>query len=178
MRKFVPFVAVALFAAAPVQAQLSCDIANTASCPVGTTASMTMPSLLRLTLGSTTSSLAAPAAVGEFDPATGLVKKESDGPSVTVRANRGWSVTLQADAGTFTPALGATNGYAKPVSDLEVFNGTSWATVSNSTAVSITSGTATASNVLSTIKYRTLYNVALDKPDTYSLGITYTLTAN
>jgi hypothetical protein len=177
MRKFVPFVAVAaLVAAAPMQAQ-SCDIAGSGNCTVGTTASMTMPSLLRLTLGSTTSSLSAPAAVSEFD-ADGVVQKQSTGPSVTVRANRGWAVTLQADAATFTAAGGSS--YAKPISDLEVSKdgGSSYSPISNSEAFSITSGTATASSVFSNIRYRTRYSVASDAPGTYSLGITYTLTAN
>ncbi len=175
MRKFVPFVAVALFAAAPVQAQ-SCNIADAANCTVGTTASMTMPSLLRLTLGSTTSSLAAPAAVTEFD-SDGVVKKVSDGPSVTVRANRGWAVTLQADNATFTPSAGSS--YNKPISDLEVsINGTDYSTISNSTAFSVNSGSATASTAFSALKYRTRYSVASDAPGTYSLGITYPLTPN
>jgi len=177
MRKFVPFVAVAVvLAAAPVQAQ-SCNIADQPNCAVGTTASMTMPSLLRLTLGSTTSSLSAPAAVTEFDT-DGVVKKESAGPSVTVRANRGWAVTLKADAAEFTPGGGST--YAKPISDLEVSadNGATYTAISNASAFSINNGSATASTIFSQIKYRTRYSVASDAPGTYSLGITYTLTAN
>ena len=79
MRKFVPFVAVAaLVASAPVQAQ-SCAVSSTSgdavNCTVGTTLSMTMPSIMKLTLGGTAVTLGTPANIDAFNAA-------GQGPSV------------------------------------------------------------------------------------------------
>lgn len=178
MRKFVPFVAVALFAAAPVQAQtgLNCTLAANGSCPVTTEASMTMPSLLRLTLSANTAALAVPSAVTQFDT-TGVVSLTSAGPTFSVRANRSWTVSVKADAASFSGGA-YKNGtvVAKPISDLE-FNigGGTYSTISTQNQ-QVGNGDAVSVLTPIAIGYKTTYNVAYDGPGTYTLGITYTLT--
>ena len=179
MRKFVPFVAVALFAAAPVQAQtgLNCTLEANGSCPVTTTASMTMLSLLRLTLSANTAALAVPTAVTQFDT-TGVVSLTSAGPTFSVRANRSWTVSVKANAASF--AGGAyKNGSVvlKPITDLEynIGGSTQYNPITTSNA-QVGSGDAVSVLTPIAIGYKTTYNVAYDGPGTYTLGITYTLT--
>ena len=181
MRKFVPFVAVAVvLAAAPVQAQ-SCDISNSAgstvNCTVGTSFSMTMPSLMNLTLSGTSVTLAAPSAVSEFD-ANGLVEKATTGPSFTVKSNRSYRVQISADAATFshTAQAGAAT-YNKPAGDVSWRIGTGSYTALTTTATDIGSGSATALSTAAQVGYNTKFNITKDQPGAYSLGVTFTLIA-
>lgn len=180
MRKFVPFVAVALFAAAPVQAQ-SCTVADAAgssvSCTVGTTLSMTVPSIMQLTLGGTTVSLDAPANIAAFS-AAGIDTTVTTGPTFSVRSNRSYRVQISADAANFSHT--AQNGaatYAKPIADLAwTVDAGSYATITG-TPADIGSGSAVNSSTNKTVSYRTLYDITKDQPGAYSLGVTFTLVA-
>ncbi|MDQ8145041.1 MAG: hypothetical protein P3A32_02620 [Gemmatimonadota bacterium] len=181
MRKFVPFVAVALFAAAPVQAQSSCTVADaagsTVSCTVGTTLSMTVPSIMQLTLGGTTVSLDAPANIAAFS-AAGVDTTVTTGPTFSVRSNRSYRVQISADAGTFshTAQSGAAT-YAKPIADLAwKVDAGSYLAITD-TPADIGSGSAVNSSANKTVSYRTLYDITKDQPGAYSLGVTFTLVA-
>lgn len=181
MRKFVPFVAVAAaLVAVPAQAQ-SCAISNSASssvsCTVGTSFSMTMPSLMSLTLSGTSVTLAAPAAVSEFD-ANGEVQKTSAGPSFTVRSNRSYRVQVSADAANFahTAQAGAAT-YNKPSGDVSWnVDGGSYTSLTT-TPADIGSGSATASSTPVIVGYKTFFDITKDQPGAYSLGVTFTLVA-
>jgi hypothetical protein len=184
MRKFVPFVAVAvLVAAAPVQAQ-SCAISNSAdasvSCTVGASFSMTMPSLMSLTLSGTSVALNAPSKVGDFD-SDGLASFTTAGPSLTVRSNRSYKVQVKANAATFshTPQNGAAS-YAKPISDVSwtVGSGPSAQYFALTTAdAEVGNGSATSSTVAATIGYKTNFDITKDQPGSYALNLTFTLVA-
>ncbi|MEK0431420.1 MAG: hypothetical protein RL139_1224 [Gemmatimonadota bacterium] len=175
MRKFVPFVAVAvLVAAAPVQAQNTCPINAAGSCNVTTTATMTMPTLARLTLSATSAALATPDSAGQFD-ANGEVKKQSNGPTLSVRANRTWNISVESVGASFGTAP---SNVTKPASDVEwSIDGSSW-TALGTTATQVTDGSATADLSPVQVYYRTKYVITNDKPGAHSLGIKYTLTAN
>jgi len=183
MRKFVPFVAVAvLVAAAPVHAQ-SCAISNSAdasvSCTVGASFSMTMPSLMSLTLSGTSVALTAPSAVGDFDGTTGLASTTNAGPTLTVRSNRSFKVQVKANAATFThtPQTGAAT-YAKPIADVSWTNdaGATYTALTTSDA-QVGSGTATSSATAATIGYKTNFDITKDQPGSYALALTFTLVA-
>ena len=181
MRKFVPFVAVAVvLAAAPVQAQ-ACNVATTdaalTSCTVGTSFSMTMPSLMNLTLSGTSVTLAAPSAVSEFD-ANGLVQKATTGPSFTVKSNRSYRVQISADAENFshTAQAGAAT-YNKPAADVQWRIGTGSYTDLTTSPTDIGSGSATALSTAAQVGYNTKFNITKDQPGAYSLGVTFTLIA-
>jgi len=182
MRKFVPFVAVAaLVAAAPVQAQ-SCAISNSASasvnCTVGSTFSMTMPSLMSMTLSGTSVTLNTPQTVGAFN-ANGLASTtNNDGPAITVRSNRSYRVQVKADAPIFdhTPQAGAAE-YEKPASDVEfTVNGSTYTPLSISYQ-GVGSGDATSSSVAATVGYKTNFDITKDQPGAYNLSITFLLVA-
>ncbi len=180
MRKFVPFVAVALFAAAPVQAQ-TCTVADaagsTVSCTVGTTLSMTVPSIMQLTLGGTTVSLDAPANIAAFS-AAGVDTTVTTGPTFSVRSNRSYRVQISANTATFSHT--AQNGaatYAKPIADLAwTVDAGAYAAITT-TPTDIGSGSAVNSSANKTVSYRTLYDITKDQPGAYSLGVTFTLVA-
>lgn len=177
MRKFVPFVAVALFAAAPVQAQESCPISagTGTTCNVPTTATMTMPVLAKLTLSATSATLATPDSAGEFN-ASGVVFKQSTGPTYSVRANRSWQLMIEPSTENFTAPTGVTKVAGDVAWSLDQSN---WTVLSATSAGTIESnGTATADLTPVQIYYRTKYTITNDKPGSYSLGIKYTLTAN
>ena len=182
MRKFVPFVAVALFAAAPVQAQGNpCTVATTdaalTTCNVSTTLSMTVPSIMQLTLGGTTVSLERPANIDAFS-AAGLDTTITTGPTFSVRSNRSYRVQISANAANFshTAQSGAAT-YAKPLTDLGwTVNAGSYVAITQ-TPADIGSGDAVNSSANKTVSYRTFYDITKDQPGTYSLGVTFTLVA-
>ena len=185
MRKFVPFVAVALFAAAPVQAQgipaNVCDIASTAgtavNCTVGTTLSMTVPSIMELTLGGIAVSLNKPEGIADFD-ASGKVTTTTTGPSVDVRSNRAFKVQISSAANfSHTPVnLGGT--YTKPAAELAwSVDGGNSSTPMTISPTTIGSGSATNASDTQTVTYLTSYDITKDKPGTYSLAVTFTLVA-
>ena len=180
MRKFVPFVAVALFAAAPVQAQ-TCDVASTSgsavNCTVGTTLSMTVPSIMEMTLGGTSVTLNAPANIAAFN-AAGQDTTSTVGPTFDVRSNRAYRVQISS-AANFTHTAVANGGtYSKPAGELFwSVDGGSTATAMTTTATDIGSGSATNASTQKTVTYLTAYDITKDKPGSYSLAVTFTLVA-
>jgi len=183
MRKFVPFVAVvALVAAAPVQAQ-SCAVSSTSgdavNCTVGTTLSMTMPSIMKLTLGGTAVTLATPANIDAFN-AAGQDTTTTTGPTVDVRSNRSYKVQISSVANwthSNVPA-GAAAYNTKPAADLRwSVDAGSTSTAMSTTAATIASGNATNAATQQTVTYLTAYDITKDQPGAYSLAVTFTLVA-
>lgn len=178
MLRKIGFVCGLMVVSARLASAQTCTIATTAalpqSCSVAATVAMNMPSLLQLTMdfgGGTETTLSTPAAVSEYTAAT--LTKDNNGPTYTVKANRGWQLSVKAATATFT-----TNpGYAKPCGDV------AWAIGANAyaplatTDASIASGTATLGTTLETIKYRTTYDITKDIPGQYRMSVTFTLAA-
>jgi fumarate hydratase class II len=181
MRKFVPFVAVAaLVAAAPVQAQ-SCDVSSTSAsavnCTVATTLSMTMPSIMKLTLGGTAVTLATPADIDAFN-ADGEDTTTTTGPTVDVRSNRSYRVQISSAATFSHTALSGAAQYLKPADELRwSVNGGTSSTPMSTTATDIASGSATNASTQKTVTYLTAYDITKDQPGAYSLAVTFTLVA-
>jgi hypothetical protein len=138
---------------------------------------MTMPSLMNLTLDGTSVTLAAPAAVSEFDN-SGLVAKETTGPSFQVKSNRAYRVQVSANASTFThtSVTGAAT-YGKPAGDVSWKVGSGSFAALTTTPADIASGSSTALSSAAQVTYKTAYDITKDQPGAYSLGVTFTLVA-
>lgn len=141
---------------------------TTPACTVNSTASVTVPAVLQLTLSSITTALTAPTAAN-FD-AAGV---PDAGPSVTVKANKGWTLKIAAGAASFTGSGGA--NLAKASTDL------AWSTTVAGTFTGLVTGgatvltSATGSSVTQNMFYQTSWHSATDTPGTYSLVVAYTL---
>jgi hypothetical protein len=150
------------------QAQNTCT-AN--PCSLNDTVKVTVASVLRLTLSQSATALTPPNEAA-YDAGFQL----DNGPVATVKANRGWTLKLSANAGTWTAANGATAG--KAAGDLQ------WATSSGGTYTSLTTSPATFSSAAGgnagtaqPVFYKTLWSYANDTPGDYSLVVVYTLSA-
>jgi hypothetical protein len=142
-------------------------------CSVTNTASVTVGTMLKLTLSSTTTSLTSPDTTafnnGYQDYLAAL--------SATVKANRGWSLKVNGGAATWT-AVGAGARANKPVGDLEwSTSGGAPFTALTTSAASIASSASGTSGTTTTLSYRTLWNYTLDTPGTYSMDVVFTATA-
>jgi hypothetical protein len=145
------------------------------NCPVNTSATLTVPDVMQLTLTSTSTALTAPA-TADYD--AGFVA--NTGPTATVKSNRAWRLQISAGAATWTasntqPGVNARGN--KPAADLK------WgaAVAGPFTAVSVTPvtasmGSATAGTPTSFF-FQTLYSWGLDTPGAYSLPVVFTLLA-
>jgi hypothetical protein len=167
--------------AAPASAQ-TCSISSTSAaavnCSVGTTLSMTMPSLMKLTLSGTAVTLTAPSAISDFNASTGLASTTTTGPTFSVRSNRSYRVQIHADAATFShtaPSGAAT--YNKPISDVEYLIDGGSAVTLTASATDIGSGSAVSNSTAVQVAYKTAFDITKDQPGAYSLGVTFTLVA-
>lgn len=159
--------------AASAQAQVSCGSTNavTASCsPAGTQVTTTVQKIVRLTVNPASATLTAPV---DADFASGGTASVVD-PGLhvlTVRANVNWAVTITGSAWS------GTGNNAKAIGDLEwtINGGTSYTATTNA-AVALTSGSPTASDV-TTVGYRTAWNLVSDGPGTYTMGLTFTISS-
>ena len=150
-------------------AQASAQTCTTAGCAVSTTASVTIPTLQKLTLSATTTALGIPT-IDNVDSAANPVA--TAGPSVTGKANVPFSVTIAAGAANFTAPAGVT----KPAGDL------SWSLTSggtytglSTTAAQVIHQTVTGGTSTVNIFYHAAWH-STDAPGAYSLAVVYTLT--
>ena len=159
----------ALFAT-PAAAQL-CNVtgAGPISCTVNASTSLTIPVILRMTIGSSTTDFGTLTSA-DYD----LGSKTVSGPTVTVKANQTWKVQLSSSATLWT-ATGAGARANKPLSDLlwSTSAGGSFAPVS-ATATQFGSGSGTGGTV-SPLFFQSLWSYATDTPGSYSVVVTFTL---
>ena len=171
--------ACAVMMSARIAAAQTCSITTTAAippaqtCTVSSLHSLTIPSLLTLTMSGFTSgtamTLVAPTTMADFSGGPSI-QMATTGPSYTVQANRNWKVQINAAAASFTGPS------AKPAGDLSWSTGGAY-TPLTTTAVDLSSGTATAGSAPVGILYKTAYNFAADTPGSYSLSVIFTLVA-
>lgn len=159
-----------LLAATPVAAQ-NCQTPNGAAgtCSINVASSLTIPTLLRLSIDDTTTSLTTPT---EAIFNTGSVT--TAGPVITIKTNNSWTLLVRAAAATWT-GVGAGVRANKPVGDLAWDRGLGFTTMTTADA-SVATGTRGASNVTS-MSYRVNWSWPLDTPGTYSLLVVYTVTS-
>jgi hypothetical protein len=169
----VVLAAVAL--ARPVQAQLTCTVTVVDVCAVGGAASaainITISSVARVTMASSTVAMPAPT---ETSYNTGFGAPGSVG--FEVRANAPWTLVISSASTLwgFSPPTARTD---KPRSDLQwaLISGGPYTDVSG-TLTTFASGTATNSSV-QTLYLRSKYTWLLDKPGSYTIPVSITLTA-
>lgn len=129
----------------------------------------TNPKILSLVASTTTVALT----VNEAAFVAGKTPESS--MTLVVKGNRSWAVTAQGDAATWTSS-GTLAWAFKPVTDV------TWATTSGAagtslttTAATVMSGNATASSS-ATLYWSSALSWTTDKPGSYSMPITLTLT--
>ena len=168
MKKLVTLAAgLALAAGISTTAQAQCV---TNGCTLTNTVSATAPTILRLTLSSTTTSLTPPTEA-DFDGAA----VQTAGPTVTLKSNKSASAQISTSATNWT---GANGGQAsKAVSDLEWKVGAGTYTAVSGTPTDITGLAAGVGNRNAAITWGTLWHLASDTPGDYSLAVTFTLVA-
>lgn len=147
-----------------------------ASCTVNATTTITLPTLpYHLTIGASTTAFGTVTST-DFDAGFAEVA----GPSVTVQANKPWSVGISS-AATFWTAVNTdpTNPArtTKPRSDLHWSNTSGVVgTAMSGTVTTIGSGSGTAGTVIP-LFFRTIWNYTVDTPGNYTISVTFTLTA-
>jgi len=141
-----------------------------ASCTI--TVQMPVSDVLRLTLSAVTTSLGTPV---EADYTAGYVA--STGPTATAKANRAYTVTVDATSANFTYS-GSLTDPVKPASTL------TWPTTSGGpfthnpgTSAALFTGSTGTSGTSQGIFFRTTVSYAADRPGTYTLTVRYTLSA-
>ena len=145
------------------------------SCAATTNASVTIPALVSLNIGSGAIVLTPPsdANLGSY--------VQDNGPTFTVRSNRTWSLSVHTTAVTNWTYAGSESG-VKPISDLTWSNtaGGTYSAVTN-TAAAIVSGQAKTNAGSPTIFFRTLYAAAYDDPrnaaGTFTIPLVFTVSA-
>jgi hypothetical protein len=141
---------------------------TTAGCTVTHTVSATAPTILRLTLSSTNTTLAAPADA-DFDNAAGVTQGASF--NVLRRSNVNASVSIHTAAANWS-GPGATT---KAIGDLRysTTGAAPWSAITGAPVNLIASGKGQSDE---DITWNTLWNLASDEPGAYSLVTTFTLT--
>lgn len=143
------------------------------SCGANTSATLTAPDVMQLTLTSTSTALTAPAVV-DYD--AGFVA--NTGPTATVKSNRAWRLQISVAAATWSASNtqpGVTARVNKPAADLQWGTGGLFTALSTAPATA-TSGSATAGTPTSFV-FHTVYSWGLDTPGAYSLTTIFTLLA-
>lgn len=160
--------------ASSLSAQLAC---NTTPCgPTGATNNVTVSvtDVVRLSVSTSTTDLGSPT---QADYTAG--HKDVAGPTLTVLANHPWNVAIVGIVGgNFTCTPVASCRTTKPAADLlwGTVNGTYGHNAGANTNVFGTSQPATGGTTQS-IFYRTNWAMALDRPGTYTLVVSFTLSA-
>jgi hypothetical protein len=165
----------AVMAARPVDAQLTCTVTVVDVCTVGGTASaaltITISSVARVTMASSAVAMPAPT-----DSAYNSGFGSPGSVSFEVRANAGWTLVISSASTLwgFSPPSARSD---KPRSDLQwsLSAGGSYLDVTG-TQTTFASGTATNSSV-QTLYLRSKYSWLLDRPGSYTIPVSITLTA-
>ena len=164
---------VAAVSARPLAAQLTC---STSGCAVTNTASVQVGTKVRLTISSNATALTVPA-ITDFDNPAGVL---DNGPQLTVKANRPWTVKISAN----TAAWGYVDSFSlggaapvKPAGELlwSTTSGSGYAAASNATPATVFSGNGT-SGTSQNVFYQVMWSSATDRPGDYSLQLDYTIT--
>jgi hypothetical protein len=176
LRRSAMFVAAAALIALPAVAEAQLTCAQQLSCSLQPTATLTIPTIVRMQVpslavtldGSTITDISGGAAVvpGAFG-------------DVNVRANAAWNLTLLANSASWTYT--GTAGGARAANTLQYnVNGGAFAAVSDVTAATLATGAAsngTNVNVQFQATIPSDYSDAANRPGTYELDLTLTLTA-
>ncbi|HEY2165478.1 MAG TPA: hypothetical protein VGH04_15885 [Gemmatimonadaceae bacterium] len=163
-------------AAVAAQTVLTCNVSGpSGKCAPTVTldqpATMVNPALLQLTVSPTASTYTA--VTTDMDQAAGLATFTPI--SLTVQANRAWTIQVNASAAFWSASGGAWT--SKPVSDLIWSLAPAGATTTMSTtAKTLTTGSAGPGSPSVSVYMRPIAHWATDKPGNYSMTVTFTMT--
>lgn len=168
------FLAALGLAPARVAAQTCSAAVPAGSCTASTTTTMTVGTVLQLSVSAGATTLTPPA-TADYD--AGFVA--DNGPTLTVKSNRSWSVRVAAASAFWTATnttAGVTARTTKPAADLQ------WAVAvggpfAGMTTAGTTLGSIATAGTTGSIFFHTLYDWALDTPGAYKLVVVFTLTA-
>jgi hypothetical protein len=158
------------------QANAQCS-SNAGSCNTTNTASVTVNALVKLDMGSTTTSLTSPT-VAQIE--IGAVIADQ-GPTFTIKANRSWTLNIKTTNASLWTYVGSLAG-TKPISDLNWSNAVagSYAGIGSSDAPFLTGASAT-NGLAAQAFFKTVWAAGFTQPSnvpgTYSLPIVFTLSA-
>ena len=177
--RLIPAALLTLCVAAESQAQTCTNAgAASASCSVVATATAVVQHVVSLNIGSTALSLSGISNVAAYNGSGIATTADNNLQNVTVRANRSWTLSLMGNAATWTfTSAGGTTDPSKAVGDL------AWSTTGGAPYTALTTANATVSTGSSTngttvpMSYQTTYNITKDVPGSYSMGLTFTLSA-
>jgi hypothetical protein len=162
--------------AAAAQTVLTCQVNGAAGkCNPTVTldkpATIVNPALLQLTVSPTASTYTA--ATTDMDIAAGLAGFTP--VSLSVKGNRAWTIQVNGSSAFWTASPGAWT--SKPVSDLIWSLTPAGATTAMSTtAKTLTSGSPGSGSPALSVYMRPIAHWATDKPGTYSMTVTFTMT--
>lgn len=134
-------------------------------------ATMVNPALLQMTVSPTTSTYTA--ATTDMNSSSGLASFTP--VTLSVKANRAWTVQVKGNSAFWSASAGAWT--SKPVSDL-VWSLTSAGatTAMSTTSATVTSGSAGSGSPGVSVYVRPVAHWTTDKPGSYSMSVTFTLT--
>ena len=142
-------------------------------CNVNNTASVTVLTILKLTLNTSSTALTSPNEAA-FDAGS----QDDGGPVATVKSNRPWNLQISAQAVTWTGS-GALARSNKPAGDLwwSRTGGAPWTALSTTPGNVYGTAQSAGGNQQTTFTYHTLWGWTVDTPGDYSLVVVYTATA-
>jgi hypothetical protein len=163
-----------LFISRAAGAQANCLITGPAgTCTTTATTALTVPTILRLTIGSGTTSFGTITAAAYNTGNTAVA-----GPSVVVKANQAWRVQISSTA-TFWTAVNTDPlnpaRTTKPLADLKwgPTTGGAWTAMSG-TGAQIGAGGRTGGTTIP-LAFQSLWSYTTDTPGNYSVPVTFTL---
>ena len=169
------------------------------TCNTVLNAQATVAHLLQLTVSGGAQTTLAPPVVTSYDSSAAAGSPDAypvgaTGPALTVKANRGWQLTIKAQNAYFTFSKDATYGLCRPGDATGTCTASSSSPLGKSavdlawslnaatsfaglttTAATVSSNT-TGSSATNTIYFRTKWLYASDVPGTYVLPVVYTVT--
>ena len=134
-------------------------------------ATMVNPALLQMTVSPTTSTYTA--ATTDMNSSSGLASFTP--VTLSIQANRAWTVQAKGNSAFWSASAGAWT--SKPVSDLVWSLTPAGATTAMSTtSATLTSGSAGSGSPGVSVYMRPVAHWTTDKPGSYSMSVTFTLT--
>lgn len=158
--------------AAPAHAQAACgDTGATASCSLsGVTVTTTVQNIVYMAIDVNNFGLTAPTGA-DFSGGSTATITDATAQTLTVKANAAWTLTVKG------AAWSGTGNNSKAPGDLSWnVNGGGTFTAMTTSAATVLTGSATGSTTAA-IGYKTTWNLTTDTPGTYTMALTYTLSA-
>jgi hypothetical protein len=158
------------------QAGAQCS-GNAGSCNLTNTASVVVNPLVKLAMGSATTTLTPPTA-DQIEVGATIA---DNGPSFTVKANRSWTLNVKTTNATSWTYAGPVTG-TKPISDLTWSNAAAGTFVGISTTdAAVTTGASASNGASVPVFFKTVWAAGFTQPSnapgTYTLPVVFTLSA-